>query len=38
MLKFVVALAFHSQIATPLVNTDVKGRLAYDAAQTKGDA
>ena len=37
ILKFVVALAFHSQIATLLMSPDARGRSTYNVAWSKGD-
>ena len=31
-------LAFHSQIATPLVSADAKGRLVHDVVRTERNA
>ena len=37
-MKFVVTLAFHSKITTPLVSAEARGRSAYYVARTEGDA
>ena len=37
ILKFLSTLAFHSQIATPPVSADSRGRSAYDVVRTEDD-